>query len=86
MPAGEAWVSTENPLGEMFSEYRVENLDYIDAGDCVLVPSRQWGTGEGSGIRVEIELTTLYELRNGVVVRIHQFDTLAEARAAAEAD
>ena len=69
---------------EPFSEYHVENLDYIDAGDCVLVPSRQWGVGSGSGARVEIELTTLLELRDGRVIRIEQFDTLEEARAAAE--
>ena len=42
---------------EPFSEYYVENLDYIDAGNCVLVPSRQWGVGRGSGTRTEIELT-----------------------------
>ena len=65
-----------------FSDYRVENLDYVDAGDCVLVPSRQTGIGSGSGARVEIELTTLYELRDGVIVRVHQFHTLDEAREA----
>jgi ketosteroid isomerase-like protein len=69
---------------EPFSDYRVENLDYIDAGDCVLVPSRQWGIGEGSGARVELELTTLFEVRDGKIVRGHQFDTLEEAREAAE--
>jgi ketosteroid isomerase-like protein len=64
---------------EPFSEYQVENLDYIEAGDCVLVPSRQWGVGDGSGARVEIELTTVYELRDGQIVRIHQYDTTDEA-------
>lgn len=68
-----------------FSEYHVENLDYLDAGDCVLVPSRQWGVGSGSGIRVELEITTLYELRDGLIARMHQFDTFDEARAAAHA-
>jgi ketosteroid isomerase-like protein len=68
---------------EPFSEYYVENLDYIEAGDCVLVPSHQWGVGEGSGARVEIELTTLYELRDGKIVRAHQYDTLQEALEAA---
>jgi ketosteroid isomerase-like protein len=67
---------------EPFSEYRVENLDYIEAGDCVLVPSRQWGIGGGSGARVELELTTLYELRDGQITRMHQYDTLEEAREA----
>ena len=68
---------------EPFSEYYVENLDYIDAGDCVLVPSRQWGVGSGSGARVELELTTLYELRDGRVTRFHQYDTQEEAVEAA---
>ncbi len=64
-----------------FSEYYVENLDYVDAGDCVLVPSRQWGVGAGSGAPAELKLTTLYELRDGLIVRVHQYDTLAEAQA-----
>ena len=68
---------------EPFSEYHVENLDYIEAGDCVLIPSRQWGVGSGSGARVELELTTLYELRDGRIVRLHQFDTTDEALEAA---
>ena len=68
---------------EPFSEYYVENLDYIDAGDCVLVPSRQWGIGRGSGTRTEIELTTLFEVRDGKIARIHQFGTLDEALEAA---
>ena len=68
---------------EPFSEYHVENLDYIEAGNCVLVPSRQWGVGGGSGAPVEIELTTLFELRDGQIARIHQYDTLEEALEAA---
>jgi ketosteroid isomerase-like protein len=68
---------------EPFSEYYLEALDYVDAGDCVLVPSRQWGVGAGSGARVELELTTLYELRDGRIARIHQYDTLEQAREAA---
>jgi len=70
---------------EPFSEYRVENLDYLEAGDCVLVPSRQWGLGGASRARVEIELTTLYELRDGQIAQIHQYDTLKEALQAAGA-
>ena len=68
---------------EPFTEYHVDNLDYIDAGDCILVPSRQWGVGAASGARVELELTTLYELRDGKIARVRQYDTLAEALEAA---
>jgi ketosteroid isomerase-like protein len=64
---------------EPFSEYHVENLDYIEAGECVLVPSRQWGVGRESGIRTELELTTLCELRDGRIVRVQQYDTLEDA-------
>jgi hypothetical protein len=32
---------------------------------------------------VELELTTLYELQDGKVARVHQFDTLDEALEAA---
>ena len=69
---------------EPFSEYRIEILDYIEAGDCVLAPSRQSGVGSGSGARVEIKLTTLYELRDGKIARMHQYDTLEEALEAAQ--
>ena len=68
---------------EPFSEYHVENLDYVDAGECVLVPSRQVGVGSGSGARVELELTTLYEVRDGRIARVHQYATMAEALEAA---
>jgi ketosteroid isomerase-like protein len=68
---------------EPFSEYHVENLDYVDAGECVLIPSQQWGIGTESGARVELELTTLYEVRDGRVTRVHQYDTMDEALEAA---
>jgi hypothetical protein len=64
-------------------EYYVKNLDYIEAGDCVVVPSQQWGVGGGSGARDEIELTFLYELRDGLITRVDQYDTLEEALEAA---
>jgi hypothetical protein len=70
---------------EPFSEYYVENLDYIEAGDCVLVPSRQWGVGAGSGAPVELELTTLVEQRAGRIASVHQYDSLDEAQGAAQA-
>ena len=68
---------------EPFSEYHVEWLEFIDDGDRVLVPSRQWGIGSASGARVELELTHAYTVRDGRIARLHQFDTLEEAREAA---
>jgi hypothetical protein len=68
---------------EPFREYYVENLDYVVTGNFVLVPSRQRAVGRGSGAETELTLTTLYELSEGKIVRMHQYDTLAEAREAA---
>ena len=79
----EGLVSYLSEWMEPFSEYQVENLDYIAVGDFVLVPSRQSGVGSGSGARVEIELTTLHEVRDARIAFMQQFDTLEEARAAA---
>ena len=69
---------------EPFSEYRIEWLDFIDDGDFVLAPSRQWGVGAASGARAELEITWLYEFENGVIRRMFQYDTLDEARKALE--
>lgn len=70
---------------EPFSEYHVEALDYVEAGDHVLVPSRQWGLGSGSGARVELEITLAYELRDGKIARMAQYETLEQAREAVRA-
>ena len=65
-----------------FCEYHVEWLDYIEVGDFVLVPTHQWGIGETSGARVELELVWVYQLREGRIARAFQYDTLEQARQA----
>lgn len=67
---------------EPFSEYHAELLEYIDAGDFVMVRTSQWGIGRSSGAKAELELTWLYELRNGRITRAFQYDTLEQAREA----
>jgi ketosteroid isomerase-like protein len=65
-----------------FSEYHVEWLDYIEAGDFVLVPTHQSGIGSTSGVRAELDLVWVYELRDGKITRAFQYDTLEQAREA----
>jgi hypothetical protein len=65
---------------EPFSEYRMEWLDFIDVGDFVLVPMRARGTGGASGIDVNMELTLSYELRDGLIRRMGQYDSVEQAR------
>jgi ketosteroid isomerase-like protein len=64
---------------EPFSEYYNEQLDFIEVGDRVVVPNRQSGIGTTSGISVEEEFTWVYEIRDGQIARIDEYNTLEEA-------
>ncbi len=68
---------------EPFSEYHMDFLEYVENGDRVLVPIRAWGIGGASGARAEIELTMSYEVKDGKIARIAQYDTLDDALEAA---
>ncbi len=57
---------------EPFSEYYVEPLDFIEKGDLVIVPQRQWGIGRTSGISVEVEVTYVYEIRDNEMTRVDE--------------
>ena len=68
---------------EPFSEYYIEPLDFIEVGDRVVTPQRHWSIGSTSGIRVEIEVTYVYEVRDNLIARLDEYDTLEEALEAA---
>ena len=71
---------------EPFEEYHVEALDYVEDGDRVLVPTRQWGVGAASGARVELDVTLAHELREGKIIRLTQYDSLDQALEAGSAE
>jgi ketosteroid isomerase-like protein len=74
-------------LSEMFDEYRVEPREVIDLGDHVVVPVRQTGRGQGSGIEVDVEFCMLYTFEGDQITRIDNFRETAEAlKAAGQAD
>jgi ketosteroid isomerase-like protein len=68
---------------EPFDEYHVDWLDFIESGDSVLIPSSQWGVGKTSGVRVELDLVYLLQMRDRKIARTFQYDTLEQAREAA---
>jgi ketosteroid isomerase-like protein len=68
---------------EPFSEYRMKWLDYIDAGQRVLVPMEACAVGSASGAPVELELVLSYELQDGVITRLDEYDTVEQALEAA---
>ena len=69
---------------ESFSEYYIEPLDFIEQEDRVIIPQRHWGIGRTSGVSVEIEVTHVYEVRDHMITRVDEYDTLKEALEAAE--
>jgi ketosteroid isomerase-like protein len=64
---------------ESFSEYYLEPLDFVELGDRVVVPYRQWGIGSASGIPVEVEVTHVVEIRDNQIAMVDEYDTLEEA-------
>ena len=68
---------------EPFREYYIEALDFIGEGDCVLIPQRHSGIGSTSGVSVEQEFTHVYEVRDHMITRVDEYDTLKEALEAA---
>ena len=47
-----------------FSEYRMKWLDYVEAGERILVPMKASGVGSASGLRVEMDLVLSFELQD----------------------
>ena len=65
-----------------FSEFHSTWIDFIDTGDFVLVPNSHWGLGTGSGARTELEMVYACEVKDGLITRILQYDTLDDAQRA----
>jgi ketosteroid isomerase-like protein len=64
---------------ESFREYYIEPIDFIEQEDRVIIPQRHWGIGRTSGVSVEIEVTHVYEVRDHMITRVDEYDTLKEA-------
>ncbi len=64
---------------EPFSEYYIEPLDFIEQEDRVIIPQRHRGIGSTSGISVEDEFTHVYEVRDQMITRVDEYDTLKKA-------
>jgi ketosteroid isomerase-like protein len=67
-----------------FGDYEVHVTEIIDAGgDRVVAVGRVTGAGTASGVPIEREVTTVYMLLNGKIVKGQGFETRAEALEAA---
>jgi ketosteroid isomerase-like protein len=58
---------------EAFERMWITPLDFIEAGDRLLVPIKLGGTARHTGIDMEFELFHVIEFRDGQVVRLEPF-------------
>src|SRR6476469_3907459 len=64
---------------EAFERMLIEPLEFIEAGDRLMVPLRLGGTARHTGIDLEFELFHVIEFRDGQVVRLEPFVDRGEA-------
>lgn len=61
----------------------LEPLEYIDAGDSVIAIFRWRGRGRRSGAETAVTMFAVYDVKDGRITRFRQYETRAEALAAA---
>lgn len=70
-------------IRDAYDDVRIEPLEYIDAGDDVLVIARVMGRGKGSGVEMDWRQGYIWTVRDGRAVRFRWFNDPEQARAAA---
>ena len=68
---------------EMWTDYRFEVEDLVDAGDKVVLLYRQVGKSKESGVEVEERAGWVYTLREGKIARVEMFQDRETALRAA---
>jgi ketosteroid isomerase-like protein len=58
---------------EVLDEVRFEPVEFIGAGDQVVVPGRMIGIGRASGVKAEQSVTQVWTLRDGLAVRMSTY-------------
>jgi ketosteroid isomerase-like protein len=68
---------------EIMDEVRFEPVEFIDAGERVVVPARLVARGRDTGIEAVQQLAFVWTLRDGKGLRLQTYATRAEALEAA---
>jgi ketosteroid isomerase-like protein len=55
--------------------FRAQAETFTDAGERVVVGTRVWARGKGSGVEGEMLQGIVYTLRNGLVIRVDLYET-----------
>jgi len=85
LAGGEEWHGHEGMLRftasqmEAFQQMSLEPLEFIDAGDQLVVPVRFGGRARNTGIEVEFRATHVFTIHDGKVTRMDIYESKAEA-------
>jgi ketosteroid isomerase-like protein len=64
---------------EVWEEHRIEPVRFVDAGEQVVVIQHEYQRGKGSGVEIEIDTASVFDIRGGRIVRIQPYMNPAEA-------
>jgi ketosteroid isomerase-like protein len=64
---------------DAWAQHTIEAVEFLDAGDSVLVRAREEGRGRTSSVSMQTESTFVFTLSNAKVARIQIFGSHAEA-------
>jgi ketosteroid isomerase-like protein len=64
---------------EVWDEHRIEPVRFIEAGERVVVIQREYQRGKGSGVELELDTATVFDVRGGRIVRIQPYMNPAAA-------
>ena len=64
------WFET---MRDAFGEFGWEGLEFVDLGEHVLVATRFFAAGRGSGVPVEATIYNLWTVRRGKAVRVYGY-------------
>ena len=70
---------------DTFDDFRIEPLDVIEDGPCLIASIRQSGRGSGSGLDIAVEIVHVWTVEDGRAVRLESYPNLETARAAVAA-
>jgi uncharacterized protein len=70
-------------LREAFGDFGWEPQEFVDQGDHVIVVTRFFAAGRGSGVPVEAMIYNVWTVRHGKAVRVHGYLSRSDALGAA---
>jgi uncharacterized protein len=70
-------------LREAFGDFGWEPQEFVDEGDHVIVVTRFFAAGRGSGVPVEAMIYNVWTVRHGKAVRVHGYLSRSDALEAA---